>query len=94
MDLAETIKFIRDAGIKVWVLTGDKVETAINIGFSSALIDSTMQQYHLTQSDHQTLLEYSDDYLQSVKETAGVQKSALIVSGESLLKIFGNQGLK
>jgi P-type E1-E2 ATPase len=31
----ETIKYIRDAGIKVWVLTGDKVETAINIGFSS-----------------------------------------------------------
>ena len=42
MDLAETIKFIRDAGIKVWVLTGDKVETAINIGFSSALLDNTM----------------------------------------------------
>lgn len=31
----ETIKYIRDAGIKVWVLTGDKIETAINIGFSS-----------------------------------------------------------
>lgn len=28
----ETIKFMRSAGIKVWVLTGDKVETAINIG--------------------------------------------------------------
>ena len=44
----DTIKFIKDAGVKVWVLTGDKVETAINIGFSSALLDSSMQQYHLT----------------------------------------------
>jgi len=38
----DTIKFIRDAGVKVWVLTGDKVETAINIGYSSALLDSSM----------------------------------------------------
>lgn len=31
-DVGSTIKDIRRAGIKVWVLTGDKVETAINIG--------------------------------------------------------------
>ena len=40
--LDETIKFMREAGIKVWVLTGDKVETAINIGYSSGLLDSNM----------------------------------------------------
>ena len=28
--------------MKVWVLTGDKQETAINIGFSSHLIDDSM----------------------------------------------------
>jgi magnesium-transporting ATPase (P-type) len=33
-DVGATIKDIRRAGIKVWVLTGDKVETAINIGQS------------------------------------------------------------
>lgn len=26
------------AGINVWVLTGDKIETAINIGFSCRLL--------------------------------------------------------
>lgn len=31
------------AGIKVWVLTGDKIETAINIGFSCKLIKSDME---------------------------------------------------
>ena len=35
----ETIKFIRDAGVKVWMLTGDKLETAVNIGISSGLIE-------------------------------------------------------
>jgi magnesium-transporting ATPase (P-type) len=30
----ETIAYLMDAGIKVWVITGDKEETAINIGYS------------------------------------------------------------
>jgi phospholipid-transporting ATPase len=34
----ETIADLQKAGIKVWVLTGDKTETAINIGYSCALI--------------------------------------------------------
>jgi len=33
------ISFIKEAGVKLWVLTGDKVETAINIGFSCALLN-------------------------------------------------------
>ena len=38
-EVPETIQFMRDAGIKVWVLTGDKVDTARTIGFSSKLLD-------------------------------------------------------
>lgn len=34
----ETIADLKSTGIKVWVLTGDKVETAINIGFASDLL--------------------------------------------------------
>ena len=34
----DTIEDIRKAGIKLWVLTGDKVETAINIGLSCKLL--------------------------------------------------------
>jgi len=30
---SETINAIREAGIKFWVLTGDKIETAQNIGY-------------------------------------------------------------
>ena len=41
---------MRSAGIKVWVLTGDKVETAINIGFSSGLIDPEMDQLIVSSS--------------------------------------------
>ena len=38
----DTIALLGKAGIKLWVLTGDKVETAINIGFSCNLLDNDM----------------------------------------------------
>ena len=34
----ETIANLAEAGIKIWVLTGDKKDTAINIGFSCRLL--------------------------------------------------------
>jgi len=37
-NVGKTIADIKSAGIQVWVLTGDKVETAINIGFSCQLL--------------------------------------------------------
>ena len=40
--VSETIHSLHQAGLKVWVLTGDKMETAINIGYSSHLLDETM----------------------------------------------------
>ncbi|KAM9323815.1 phospholipid-transporting ATPase IK-like [Gastrophryne carolinensis] len=39
----ETMQRLRDAGIKVWMLTGDKKETAVNIAYSSNLLSSDME---------------------------------------------------
>ncbi len=39
------------AGIKVWMLTGDKQETAINIGYACSLLDNDVQQ-EVINSDH------------------------------------------
>jgi phospholipid-translocating ATPase len=38
----DAIALLGQAGIKLWVLTGDKVETAINIGFSCNLLNNDM----------------------------------------------------
>lgn len=38
----DAIALLANAGIKLWVLTGDKVETAINIGFSCNLLNNDM----------------------------------------------------
>ncbi|CBZ55965.1 hypothetical protein NCLIV_063910 [Neospora caninum Liverpool] len=42
--VADTIEKLRAAGIKVWMLTGDKVETAVNIGFATSLLTGNMKQ--------------------------------------------------
>lgn len=39
-EVSHVIDFIKRAGIKVWVLTGDKLETAMNIAVSSGIIAS------------------------------------------------------
>lgn len=38
-----SIALLAMAGIKLWVLTGDKVETAVNIGYSCNLLDNNME---------------------------------------------------
>uniref|UniRef100_A0A8R7V2U1 Phospholipid-transporting ATPase n=1 Tax=Triticum urartu TaxID=4572 RepID=A0A8R7V2U1_TRIUA len=40
----ECIDKLAQAGIKIWVLTGDKMETAINIGFACSLLRQGMAQ--------------------------------------------------
>lgn len=40
----EAIANLAKANIKIWVLTGDKTETAINIGYSCKLLTEEMQE--------------------------------------------------
>ncbi|XP_051941626.1 probable phospholipid-transporting ATPase VD [Hippocampus zosterae] len=42
-DVPETIESLQRAGIKVWVLTGDKQETAVNIAYACKLIHPSDQ---------------------------------------------------
>lgn len=42
-EVEQVIQHVKDAKVKLWVLTGDKIETAINIGFSCRLLDNEME---------------------------------------------------
>lgn len=48
-DVGEVIHDIKEAGVKFWVLTGDKPETAINIGFSCQLLDQDMEIFEINE---------------------------------------------
>ena len=43
----ETIREIREAGIKIWVLTGDKIETTKSIALSCGLFKKSTTQVNL-----------------------------------------------
>lgn len=47
-EVPETIHYLLEAGIQLWVLTGDKQETAINIGYSSRLLNPSMEHIQRT----------------------------------------------
>ncbi|KAG7467187.1 hypothetical protein MATL_G00150630 [Megalops atlanticus] len=64
----ETIASLRKAGLQIWVLTGDKQETAINIAYACRLLDPEEEIITLnadTQEACAVLLEESLHYIQS-----------------------------
>lgn len=46
--VGECIEQLAAAGIKLWVLTGDKMETAINIGYACCLLNNSQRQAVIT----------------------------------------------
>ncbi|KAJ0974205.1 hypothetical protein J5N97_016170 [Dioscorea zingiberensis] len=53
------IETLSRAGIKIWVLTGDKMETAINIAYACNLINNDMKQFFIS-SDTDAVREVED----------------------------------
>ena len=49
--VVETISALREGGIQVWVLTGDKVDTAISISYAAALLTEEMEVMRLVAQD-------------------------------------------
>lgn len=82
----ETIRDLKNAGIKVWVLTGDKIETAINIGYSCNLLNNEMVQLVIQGLRSQEVKEEIIAAQQTVKVGKQGKQFALIVSGDALLK--------
>uniref|UniRef100_A0A0C3SL24 Phospholipid-transporting ATPase n=1 Tax=Guillardia theta (strain CCMP2712) TaxID=905079 RepID=A0A0C3SL24_GUITC len=50
-NVGECISQLAKAMIKIWVLTGDKLETAINIGFATALLTQEMEPLNRISQD-------------------------------------------
>lgn len=50
-NVQDTIQSLHKADIKVWVLTGDKLETAESIGFSCKLLTREMEIYRVRTHD-------------------------------------------
>jgi phospholipid-translocating ATPase len=77
----DTIALLGDAGIKLWVLTGDKVETAINIGFSCNLLNNDMELIHMKVDEDESGETPDEEFLGRVEQEL-----------DNNLKLFGLSG--
>jgi phospholipid-transporting ATPase len=84
----ETIHTLQDAGIKVWVLTGDRQETAINIGMSCKLISEDMTLLIVNEENAAMTRENIQKKLDAIRTqgdgTIAMDTLALIIDGKSL----------
>lgn len=54
-EVPDTIHKLRQASIKIWMLTGDKEETAINIGFACRLLTTDVERIVISADTHPDL---------------------------------------
>ncbi|KAH8096781.1 calcium transporting ATPase [Cristinia sonorae] len=83
----DTIHTLQMAGIKVWVLTGDRQETAINIGMSCRLISESMNLVIINEDNQHDTYEFINKRLQAIKSqrnSGELEDLALIIDGKSL----------
>ncbi|KAH0731436.1 hypothetical protein KY289_002624 [Solanum tuberosum] len=97
----EAIESLRVAGIKVWVLTGDKQETAISIGYSSKLLTNSMTQIVINNKSKESCKRSLEAALTRCKSLtphnaeenigAGASAIALIIDGTSLVYVLDGE---
>ena len=84
-DVGRTIHDIKRAGIKVWVLTGDKVETAINIGYACRLLNNEMNIFILKETKPKRVRIEIVKLLANQNITKRARENAVVVAGDTLL---------
>lgn len=89
-DCAITLELLREAGIKVWVLTGDKTETAVNISQSCKHFSKNMKNNLLTNLDKNEIVEKLKD-LALINEKLS---QSITIDGKTLSFIFDESNLK
>ncbi|KAK7680655.1 hypothetical protein QCA50_016220 [Cerrena zonata] len=74
----DSIALLAQAGIKLWVLTGDRIETAINIGFSCNLLGNDMKLLVVRPDDKDASnIQYVDELISKyLKESFQIEASS------------------
>ncbi|KYQ93719.1 transmembrane protein [Tieghemostelium lacteum] len=69
----ETINYFLNAGLHIWVLTGDKQETAVNIGYSCRLFDPSMELIFLNTETSEECGQILDRYIALLPPETDIQ---------------------
>ncbi|XP_028556647.1 putative phospholipid-transporting ATPase 9 isoform X2 [Dendrobium catenatum] len=81
----DCIDKLAQAGIKIWVLTGDKMETAINIGFACSLLRQGMKQLIITLDSPDIVLLEKQGNKDAINKASMESVSRQIIEGKKLL---------
>ncbi|KAE9972932.1 hypothetical protein EG328_003574 [Venturia inaequalis] len=83
-DVKPSLELLRNAGVKIWMLTGDKVETARCVAISSKLVARGQYIHTITKLKRKDLALESLDFLR------GKPDACLLIDGESLAVMLGH----
>ncbi|TFK36105.1 hypothetical protein BDQ12DRAFT_258929 [Crucibulum laeve] len=87
-DVKSTLELLRNAGIKIWMLTGDKVETARCIAISTKLVARNQHIHEMAR------LKTADEVRDQLEFLQNKLDCCLVIDGESLqlcLNLFKNE---
>jgi len=76
-NVKNTLEMLRNAGIRVWMLTGDKIETATNIAVSTKLVSRTQTMFQL-------VVQNQNQAYEKLVQFERLRDSCLIIDGGSL----------
>lgn len=89
-EVPETIESLLEAGINIWILTGDKLETAMNIGYSCRLLSDDVPLILLNSNDlpkmRATIIRYKRNMAAQFGHPGN--NYTLLVTGECLNTLF------
>ncbi|KAI9726404.1 MAG: hypothetical protein M1834_009032 [Cirrosporium novae-zelandiae] len=80
----DTIHTLQTAGIKVWVLTGDRQETAINIGMSCRLLSEESTLLLINEEDANATRDNMLKKIHEIQTVDDPETLALVIDGKSL----------
>ena len=91
------IATLKAAGVKVWMITGDKQETAVNVGVACALLTSPRAPVRVAAATPDTaaaalkqVLADTDGRVASVGGTLAAPPLELVIDGRTLASILGH----
>ena len=78
IDVADTIESLRNGGVQVWMLTGDKVETATCIAISTGLKAKSQKLFFMRE------LKTSHEIENHLKQFEGLEETIMVIDGNTL----------
>eukprot|EP00002_Diphylleia_rotans_P011626 TRINITY_DN2292_c0_g1_i8.p1 TRINITY_DN2292_c0_g1~~TRINITY_DN2292_c0_g1_i8.p1 ORF type:complete len:1252 (+),score=261.63 TRINITY_DN2292_c0_g1_i8:42-3797(+) len=90
----ETLEMLRNAGIKIWMLTGDKVETATCIAISAKLVSRNQTIFTLIADDQKSAEEQLSQFSRKVGACLVIDGKSLAICMDNFPTLFADYACK